>query len=136
MKMPITPDTPSSQADGHSTAAGDAGTVKFAVNGMVCAFCAQGIEKRLTKLNETGPLYINLAQKVVAVEPKPGKSIEVDLILSGQLSRSIGVLAISIGIAVVDANYRSADHILHDADIALYRAKDGGRNRRCTAPPP
>jgi cation transport ATPase len=54
-----------------------AGTVKFAVNGMVCAFCAQGIEKRLTKMSETGPLYINLAQKVVAVQPKPGKSIDV-----------------------------------------------------------
>jgi cation transport ATPase len=58
-------------------AAADAGTVKFAVNGMVCAFCAQGIEKRLTKMSETGPLYINLAQKVVAVQPKPGKSIDV-----------------------------------------------------------
>lgn len=58
-------------------AAGDAGTVKFAVNGMVCAFCAQGIEKRLTKLNETGPLYINLAQKVVAVQPKAGMQIDV-----------------------------------------------------------
>ncbi len=58
-------------------AAAGAGTVKFAVNGMVCAFCAQGIEKRLTKMSETGPLYINLAQKVVAVQPKPGKSIDV-----------------------------------------------------------
>jgi cation transport ATPase len=58
-------------------AATGAGTVKFAVNGMVCAFCAQGIEKRLTKMSETGPLYINLAQKVVAVQPKPGKSIDV-----------------------------------------------------------
>ncbi len=60
-----------------AAAAGGAGTVKFAVNGMVCAFCAQGIEKRLTKMSETGPLYINLAQKVVAVQPKPGKSIDV-----------------------------------------------------------
>jgi cation transport ATPase len=55
----------------------DAGTVKFTVNGMVCAFCAQGIEKRLTQMSETGPLYINLAQKVVAIEPKPGKRIDV-----------------------------------------------------------
>ncbi len=53
------------------------GTVKFAVNGMVCAFCAQGIEKRLTKLPETGPLYINLANKLVAVEPKPGRTIDI-----------------------------------------------------------
>ena len=58
-------------------AAAGAGTVMFAVNGMVCAFCAQGIEKRLTKMSETGPLYINLAQKVVAVQPKPGKNIDV-----------------------------------------------------------
>ena len=65
------------QTPAPGAAAGDAGTVKFAVNGMVCAFCAQGIEKRLTKMSETGPLYINLAQKVVAVEPRPGKSIDV-----------------------------------------------------------
>ncbi len=55
-----------------------AGTVKFAVNGMVCAFCAQGIEKRIVKMPEAGPLYINLAHKVVAVEPKPGQRIDVD----------------------------------------------------------
>jgi cation transport ATPase len=59
------------------TAPANPGTVKFAVNGMVCAFCAQGIEKRLVKMPETGPLYINLANKVVAVQPKPGKSIDI-----------------------------------------------------------
>ena len=64
-------------AQAQTPAAGDPGTVKFSVNGMVCAFCAQGIEKRLTKMPETGPLYINLAQKVVAVEPKPGMRIDV-----------------------------------------------------------
>jgi cation transport ATPase len=65
------------QTPAPASAAGDAGTVRFAVNGMVCAFCAQGIEKRLTKMSETGPLYINLAQKLVVVQPKPGKSIDV-----------------------------------------------------------
>jgi cation transport ATPase len=68
------------QTPAPGAAAGDAanaGTVKFAVNGMVCAFCAQGIEKRLTRMSETGALYINLAQKVVAVQPKPGKSIDI-----------------------------------------------------------
>lgn len=65
------------QAPTPGAATADAGTVKFAVNGMVCAFCAQGIEKRLTKMSETGPLYINLAQKVVAVQPKPGMSIDI-----------------------------------------------------------
>jgi len=65
------------QTPAPGAAAGDAGTVKFAVNGMVCAFCAQGIEKRLSKMSETGPLYINLAKKVVAVQPKPGMSIDI-----------------------------------------------------------
>jgi periplasmic mercuric ion binding protein len=59
-------------------AANDAPTVKFSVNGMVCAFCAQGIEKRLVKMPETGQLYINLARKIVAVEPKAGKAIDID----------------------------------------------------------
>jgi len=56
----------------------DPGTVKLQINGMVCAFCAQGIEKRLTKMPEIGPLYINLAQKVVAIEPKAGRRIDVE----------------------------------------------------------
>jgi periplasmic mercuric ion binding protein len=52
-------------------------TVKLSVNGMVCSFCAQGIEKRISALPEAGPLYINLAQKVVAVQAKPGQQIDV-----------------------------------------------------------
>jgi diguanylate cyclase (GGDEF)-like protein len=35
----------------------------------------------------------------------------------------------SIGIAIVDARYADSDQVLHDADIALYRAKDAGRGR-------
>jgi copper chaperone CopZ len=54
------------------------GTVKLQVNGMVCAFCAQGIEKRLTALPATGEIYINLPRKVVAVQPKAGQTIDVE----------------------------------------------------------
>lgn len=53
-------------------------TAKISVNGMVCAFCAQGIEKRLTALPESGPMYINLSRKVVAVQPKTGMTLNVD----------------------------------------------------------
>ena len=35
----------------------------------------------------------------------------------------------SIGIAIADADYRLADELLHDADVALYRAKAQGRKR-------
>lgn len=54
--------------------------VKLNVNGMVCAFCAQGIEARLKKMPETADLYINLKQKVVAVEAKPGQALQLEKI--------------------------------------------------------
>jgi diguanylate cyclase (GGDEF)-like protein len=38
-------------------------------------------------------------------------------------------LSASIGIAIAEGDCESADRILHDADVALYRAKDAGRNR-------
>lgn len=63
-----------------SAAAGQTGpsAVKLTVNGMVCAFCAQGIETRVKKMPETADLYINLKQKVVAVQAKPGQSLSLD----------------------------------------------------------
>jgi copper chaperone CopZ len=54
--------------------------VKITVNGMVCAFCAQGIEARLKQMPETADLYINLKQKLVAVQAKPGQTLSVDKI--------------------------------------------------------
>jgi diguanylate cyclase (GGDEF)-like protein len=38
-------------------------------------------------------------------------------------------VSVSIGIAIIDGDYESSDRILHDADLALYRAKTAGRNR-------
>ena len=35
----------------------------------------------------------------------------------------------SMGIAIADARYSSIDALLHDADVALYRAKSAGRQR-------
>jgi mercuric ion binding protein len=51
-------------------------SVKATVNGMVCSFCAQGIEKRLTRLPATKAVYVDLKQKVVAVEAKEGQKID------------------------------------------------------------
>lgn len=53
-----------------------ADTVKATVNGMVCAFCAQGIEKRLSKMPSTQAVYVDLKQKVVAVEAKDGQKLD------------------------------------------------------------
>ncbi len=43
---------------------------------MVCAFCAQGIEKRLSKLPATQAVYVDLKRKVVAVEAKNGQTLD------------------------------------------------------------
>jgi copper chaperone CopZ len=50
-------------------------TIQMTVNGLVCAFCAQGIEKKLRKLPETADVFVSLAQKVVAVSLKDGQDI-------------------------------------------------------------
>ena len=39
---------------------------------MVCAFCAQSIEKKLRALAPTKDVYVNLKERVVAVELKEG----------------------------------------------------------------
>jgi len=51
-------------------------SVKATVNGMVCAFCAQGIEKRLSKLPAAKAVYVDLKEKVVAVEAKDGQTLD------------------------------------------------------------
>lgn len=50
-------------------------SIKAQVNGMVCAFCAQGIERKLKALAQTHAVYVNLPQRIVALELKGGQSI-------------------------------------------------------------
>lgn len=50
-----------------------AATLKVDVNGMVCAFCAQGIEKKVRALPQTKEVYVNLKQRLVAIEIKEGQ---------------------------------------------------------------
>ena len=61
---------------GTAQAATSATSVKVRVNGMVCAFCAQGIEKRLSKLPATQSVFVDLKQRVVAVEAKEGQTLD------------------------------------------------------------
>lgn len=57
-------------------------SVKATVNGMVCSFCAQGIEKRLSKLPAAKAVYVDLKLKVVAVEAKDGQTLDSQQITS------------------------------------------------------
>ena len=50
-------------------------SIKAKVNGMVCAFCAKGIEKKLKALPQTQAVFVDLKAQVVALE-KAGLSRE------------------------------------------------------------
>ena len=58
-----------------ATLAAHATTVKMEVNGMVCAFCAQGIEKRLRAMAPTQDVFVSLQHRVVAVALREGQDI-------------------------------------------------------------
>lgn len=57
-----------------------ASSMKVTVNGMVCAFCAQGIEKRLSKMSETKAVFVDLKKKIVVVESKEGLALNEEAI--------------------------------------------------------
>jgi copper chaperone CopZ len=57
-----------------------ANSVKATVNGMVCAFCAQGIEKRIGKMEATKAVLVDLKRKTVVVEARDGMSLDTKAI--------------------------------------------------------
>ncbi|MEO8673872.1 MAG: heavy-metal-associated domain-containing protein [Tahibacter sp.] len=51
-------------------------TVEMDVNGLVCAFCAQGIEKTLKKFPAAEGVFVSLERRLVAVALKQGADID------------------------------------------------------------
>ena len=52
-----------------------AATIEAKVNGLVCGFCAQGIEKTLRKNPATADVFVSLETRLVAVVTKEGADI-------------------------------------------------------------
>jgi copper chaperone CopZ len=52
-----------------------AATIEMTVNGLVCAFCAQGIEKKLEKFPATAEVVVSLEHRLVAVSLRDGQDI-------------------------------------------------------------
>ena len=52
-----------------------AGTIEMKVNGLVCGFCAQGIEKTLRRNAATEDVVVSLEDRLVAVSTRPGQDI-------------------------------------------------------------
>ena len=50
-------------------------TITTAVNGMVCAFCATGIEKTFRKQPEVSSVKVDLPRKQVVITTKPGQTL-------------------------------------------------------------
>ena len=57
------------------TAAVSAETIRTTVNGMVCAFCATGIEKTFRNQSEVESVKVDLKEKLVTIKTKPGKTL-------------------------------------------------------------
>ncbi len=53
----------------------EAETIEMTINGLVCGFCAQGIEKRLRKFPATADVLVSLEQRLVAVGLHEGTDI-------------------------------------------------------------
>ena len=58
-----------------ASSAASAATIEMTVNGLVCGFCAQGIEKRLRRFPATAAVLVSLEQRLVAIELVPGSDI-------------------------------------------------------------
>ena len=50
-------------------------TITTTVNGMVCAFCATGIERTFRKQPEVATVKVDLPKKRVVITTKPGKTL-------------------------------------------------------------
>lgn len=57
-------------------------TIEMQVDGLVCAFCAQGISKKLGQLPATADVLVSLESGLVAVALKPGGDIGDDTLRS------------------------------------------------------
>ena len=82
-------------------------TIEMDVNGLVCAFCAQGIEKTLRGFPATEHVFVSLEHRIVAVELKDGQDI--------------GDAALKK--AITDAGYALVNIRRTDESIAAIRAR-------------
>jgi periplasmic mercuric ion binding protein len=87
------------------------GAIRAEVNGMVCAFCAAGIEKKLRALDGTRDVYVNLGKKIVAVGAKDGRELSPE----------------QVSAAIKDAGYEVRSIQRTDQPLEAIRAEFGRR---------
>ena len=60
-------------------------TIQVTVDGMVCAFCAQGIEKKMKAQAATDKVFVSLEKQTTLVALKAGKDI-TDAVLKAEIT--------------------------------------------------
>jgi len=69
-------------------------TIEMEVNGLVCAFCAQGIEKTLKGFDATDAVLVSLERRLVAVALKNDTDIADDVLRKALTDAGYTVVAI------------------------------------------
>ena len=82
-------------------------TIEMDVNGLVCAFCAQGIEKTMKAFPATAGVFVSLEHRIVAVQLKDGQDIA-----DAQLAK-----------AITDAGYKLVTIHRTDESLEAVRAR-------------
>ena len=89
--------------------AAHADTIEMKVYGLVCGFCAQGIDKTLRRNPATADVFVSLENQLVAVATQPGQDISdaelkkaltdsgYDVKAITRTQRSIGDIRASLG---------------------------------------
>lgn len=93
------------------TSIASAKTIEMDVNGLVCAFCAQGIEKTLKSFPATAKVFVSLEHRIVAVELKDAQDIP-----DAKLAK-----------AITDAGYKLIAIRRTDATLDQIRARVAGQ---------
>jgi periplasmic mercuric ion binding protein len=69
-------------------------TIEMDVNGLVCGFCAQGIEKTLKSLPATEGVFVSLEHRLVAVKLKDGANVDDETLRKALRDSGYTVVAI------------------------------------------
>lgn len=80
-------------------------SIEVEVNGLVCAFCAQGIQKSLKKFPATEEVFVSLEHRLVAVQLKDGQDIADEALRT----------------AITDAGYTTVNIQRSDTPLAAIR---------------
>jgi copper chaperone CopZ len=70
-------------------------TMNVQVNGMVCDFCAQGIEKKLKSDPSVEKVHVSLGEKKVQVVSKEGSSLSEERIRESLKKAGYAVISVS-----------------------------------------